>query len=39
MTDMCSIKEIIQRAIIGIPKGIKNAISISIGFSINIVQK
>ena len=35
MTDMKSIKELIQRATLGIPKGIKNAISIFIAFSLN----
>ena len=33
MTDMRSIKEIIQRATLGIPKGMENAVSISIAFS------
>ena len=37
MTDMPSIKEIIQRATLGIPKGMKNADSISVAFSINIL--
>ena len=38
MTDMWSIKEIIQRATHGIPEGMKkNAVSISIAFSINIL--
>ena len=38
MIDMWRIQEIIQRATLGIPKGMKkNAISISIAFSINIL--
>ena len=35
MTDMYSIKEMIQCATPGIPKGIKNAVSISIAFCLD----
>ena len=35
MTNMGSIQEIIQRATLGIPKGIKNAIFIFIAFSLD----
>ena len=37
MTDMWSIKETIQRATLSIPKGIKNAVSISIAFSLDVL--
>ena len=35
MADMWIIKEIIQRATLGIPKGMKNAISISTAFRLD----
>ena len=39
MTDMRSVKEIIQRATLGIPKGVKNAVYISTAFSIDISMR
>ena len=37
MTDILSAKEMIEHAILGIPKGMKNAISVSIAFSVEIL--
>ena len=37
MTDILSKKEIIKHATVGIPKGMKNAVSISIAFSLDIL--
>ena len=37
MTDMRSIKAVIQRATLGIPKGMKKTVSISIAFSLDVL--
>ena len=37
MMDMFSIKEIIQRVTLWIPKGMKNAISVSVAFNVHIL--
>ena len=39
MADIGSAKEIIQRAILGIPKGMKVSSSISIAFSVEILTR
>ena len=37
MTDILNIKEKTKRATVGIPKGMKKAVSISIAFSVNVL--
>ena len=39
MTDILNIKEIVQRATLWIPNQIKNAVSISIAFGVDILWK